>query len=175
MSPRPPGYARDRESFESHRGLVFDPQAAAESWIDAALDLLLNPERLARIVGQNAQTPQTLSMNELCDAILQTADRGAGLTNPQKEIARAVEKQFLNHLLPLALNRETEPQVNAYALQRIDQLATAWKSAASNDPAELAHNAYLRAQIDQFRRDPKVLEFPKPPRLPDGSPIGADE
>ena len=117
LPPRPPGYARDRESFASHRGLVFDPQAAAESWIDAGLDLLLNPERLARIVGQNAQTPPGLSVNELFDAILQTADRGAGLTNPQKEIARAVEKQFLNHLLQLAQNRETEPQVNAYALQ----------------------------------------------------------
>ena len=175
IPPPPPGYSRDRESFDSHTGMIFDPQAAAESWIDAALDLLLNPERLARIVGQNAQAPQGVSVNELFDAILQTAGRGAGLTNPQKEIARAVEKQFLNHLLQLALNRESEPQVNAYALQRIDQLATTWKAIASNEPAEVAHNAYLRAQIDQFRRDPKALEFPKPPRIPDGSPIGADE
>ncbi len=86
-----------------------------------------------------------------------------------------MEKQFLNHLLRLALNRETEPQVNAFALQRIDQLANAWKSTSSNDPAEIAQNAYLRAQIDQFRRDPKALEFPDPPRIPDGSPIGADD
>ena len=55
LPPRPPGYPRDRESFDSHDGMVFDPQAAAESWINAELDLLLNPERLSRIVAQNAK------------------------------------------------------------------------------------------------------------------------
>ncbi len=175
LPPSPPGYERDRESFDSHSGMIFDPQAAAESWIDTELDLLFNPARLTRIVAQNAQAPKGLSLGELFDAIAQTAARTASQTGPQKEIARALEKQFLNHLLQLAQNRETEPQVNAYALLKIDQLATAWKSAAATDPAELAQNAYLRAQIDQFRRDPKALEFPKPPRIPDGSPIGADE
>jgi Met-zincin/Domain of unknown function (DUF5117) len=174
LPPTPPGYPRDRESFDSHTGLVFDPQAAAESWIDAGLDLLLNPERLSRIVAQNATTPKGLSLGELFDSILETATRTASQSGPQKEIARALEKQFLNHLLRLALNQETEPQVNACALQRIEQLGARWKTTSSDDPAEMAQNAYLRAQIDQFRRDPKALEIPKPPRLPDGSPIGTD-
>ncbi|MEO7724946.1 MAG: hypothetical protein ABIU29_09740 [Chthoniobacterales bacterium] len=41
--------------------------------------------------------------------------------------------------------------------------------------AEQAHNTWLLAKIDQFRRDPKALDIPAPPRLPDGSPIGAEE
>jgi Met-zincin/Domain of unknown function (DUF5117) len=175
LPPPPPGYPRDRESFDSHTGMVFDPQAAAESWIETELDLLFDPARLSRIVAQNAKTPQALSLGELFDAIEQAAARSAHSTGPQKEIARALEKQFLNHLLQLALNHETEPQVNAYALQRIDQLATTWKTTSSKDPAEIAQNAYLRSQIDRFRRDPKALEFPQPPRIPDGSPIGAEE
>ncbi len=175
LPPRPPGYPRDRESFDSHDGLVFDPQAAAESWINTELDLLLNPERLSRIVAQNANAPRRLSLNELFDAILQTAERGANQTGPQKEISRALEKQFLNHLLQLALNRETEPQVNAFALQRVSDLETRWKTRSSNDPAEMAQNAYLLSQIDQFRRDPNALKIPKPARIPDGSPIGAGE
>ncbi|MEO8043855.1 MAG: zinc-dependent metalloprotease [Spartobacteria bacterium] len=175
LPPPPPGYARDRESFDSHAGMIFDPQAAAESWIETELDLLLSPARLTRIVAQNAQAPKGLSLNEIFDATLQTAERTAGLTGPQKEIARAVEKQFLNHLLELALNHETEPQVNAYALQRIADLETKWKARLASEPAEQAHNAYLLAQIEQFRRDPKALQIPKPPRIPDGSPIGADE
>jgi hypothetical protein len=175
LPPAPPGYPRDRESFDSHTGMVFDPQAAAESWIDTELDLLFNPARLSRIVAQNAKAPKGLSLGELFDSVEQTAARGGSQTEPQKEIARALEKQFLNHLLQLALNRETEPQVSAYALARIDQLASRWKSGSSSDPAEIAQDAYLRAQIEQFRRDPKALEFPKPPRIPDGSPIGADE
>jgi hypothetical protein len=172
LPPRPPGYPRDRENFDSHDGLVFDPLAAAESWIDTELNLLLNPERLSRIVAQHANTPKGLSVNELFDAISQTAARNANQTGPQKEIARALEKQFLNHLLELALNRDTEPQVNAYALQEITDLEAKWKARSSSDPAEKAQNAYLLSQIDQFRRDPQALKLPKPPRIPDGSPIG---
>ncbi len=57
LPPRPPGYPRDRENFDAHTGLVFNPQAAAESWIETELDLLLHPERLARLVAQHAAIP----------------------------------------------------------------------------------------------------------------------
>jgi hypothetical protein len=177
LPPAPPGYARDRESFDSHAGMTFDPQAAAESWIATQLDLLLNPERLTRLVGQNAGSGNALSVNEVFDAIEQTAARTAGQPGPQKEIARATEKQFLAHLLQLALNRDTEQQVSAYARQRITDLESQLKTqtGASTDLAEKAQTAWLLEQIAQFHRDPKALDLPEPPRLPDGSPIGADD
>ena len=175
IPPVPPGYERDRESFASHTGMVFDPQAAAESWINTELDLLLNAERLSRLVAQNANAPQSLSVNEVFDAVLQTAARAGELKGPEKEIARAVEKQFLHHLLQLAANATTEQQVSALALQEIALLEAKWKTASATDPAEAAHNAYLLSQIDRFRRDPKNLQIPVPARIPDGSPIGDDE
>ncbi|MGH7937816.1 MAG: zinc-dependent metalloprotease, partial [Chthoniobacterales bacterium] len=145
----------------------FDPLAAAESWISTELDLLLNPQRLSRLVEQNA-----LPVGELFDAILRTADRAASQTPSQREIARALEKEFLNHLLQLALNQKTEPQVNAYALQQIAALEAKWKARSGNDPAEGAQNSYLLHRIEQFRRDSTQLTFPQPARIPDGSPIG---
>ncbi len=60
-------------------------------------------------------------------------------------------------------------------MREIADLETKWKARAANDPAEQAHNTWLLAKIDQFRRDPKALNLPAPPRIPDGSPIGADE
>jgi hypothetical protein len=172
--PRPPGFARDRETFGAHTGLVFDPQAAAESWIDTELDLLLNPERLARIVAQNAASASGLALPELFDAIESASERSGNQNGTQKEIGRAVEKQFLHHLLKLALNHDAEPQVTAYVLERIADLETKVKGRAAGDPAEKAHDTYLLTQIDQFRRNPKALELPKFPKIPDGSPIGAD-
>ncbi len=173
LPPVPPGYERDRESFDSHAGMIFDPQAAAESWIATQLDLLLNPERLTRLVAQNASSGNALSVNEVFDGIQQTAARAASQSGPQKEIARATEKQFLTHLLQLSLNRETEQQVSGYARQRVIDLEGQWKTRASTtDPAEKAQTAWLLAQIEQFHRDPRTLDLPKPPRLPDGSPIG---
>ena len=121
--------------------------------------------------GQNAERPgfrSTKYSTRSCKPRRAAKSR----TRPQKEIARALEKQFLNHLLQLALNREIEPQVSGYALKRITELETTWKARAGNDPAENAQTAYLLAQIEQFRRDPKALRIPKPPRIPDGSPIG---
>ena len=175
IPPAPPGYARDRESFDSHSGMVFDPQAAAESWINTQLDLLLNAERLSRLVAQNANTPEALSVNEVFNAVVQTAARTTELSGSQKEIARAIEKQFLHHLFQLAANAATEQQVSALALQEIGLLETKWKSQSNTDPAEAAHNSYLLSQVDRFRRDPKTLQNPVPARIPDGPPIGDDE
>lgn len=167
---RPPGYPRDRETFASHTGLVFDPLAAAESWIEAELDLLLDPARLTRLLEQDV-----FPVNEVFDSILQTAARNAAQSAVQKEIARALEKQFLNHLLKLAVKKDIEPQVSAFALQRISELEKKWKAQSGGEPAEKAQTAYLLAQVEQFRRDPKALELSKPPRIPDGSPIGSEE
>ncbi len=175
LPPRPPGYPRDRETFDSHTGLVFDAQAAAESWIDAELDLLLHPDRLARVVAQNAQSDKALSVPEIFDAIEHAVERTGTQNGPQKEIARAAEKQYLNQLLKLALNRGSEQQVTGYVVQRVAELEAKVKARAATDPAEKAQAAYLLSQIEQFRRDPKALDLPKPPRIPDGSPIGADE
>ena len=70
-------------------GLVFDPQAAAESWINAELDLLLHPERLARVVAQNAKAPNGLSLSEVFDAICETAERNAEPDAGRKRKSRA--------------------------------------------------------------------------------------
>ena len=37
ISPLPPGYEHDYEIFDPHTGLVFDPLAAAESWVSTVL------------------------------------------------------------------------------------------------------------------------------------------
>jgi hypothetical protein len=175
LPPRPPGYPRDRETFDAHSGLVFDPEAAAESWIDAELDLLLHPERLARVVAQSASSDHGLSIPEMFDAIERVAERHGDQSGPQKEIARALEKQYLNHLLKLALNRGIAQQVSGFALQRLTDLEGKIKARPAGDASETAQSAYLLAQIDQLRRNPKALEIPKPPKIPEGSPIGADE
>jgi hypothetical protein len=79
----------------------------------------------------------------------------------------------LQHLLRVAINADTQQQVAATALQKIEALDNSVKSRSSADAADVAHNSYLRLQIERFRRNPKDLELPKPARLPAGAPIGA--
>ncbi|MFV3254995.1 zinc-dependent metalloprotease, partial [Klebsiella pneumoniae] len=55
IPPQPSGYRRDRELFKVNTGLTFDPIAAAESSVEHTLDLLLHPQRLARLVEHSAR------------------------------------------------------------------------------------------------------------------------
>ncbi|HEY0368701.1 MAG TPA: zinc-dependent metalloprotease, partial [Chthoniobacterales bacterium] len=174
LPPRPPGYPHDRELFAPHTGLTFDPIAAAESWVNVALDLLFNPERLARMVEQNARGKSDLTPNELFDSVLKIGGINGSASGYANELARVVEKQTLLHLLRLAVNADAQQQVNAAALQKIDELEKNVKSRAANDAAQAAHNSYLLFQIERLRRNPKEFEFPKPARIPDGPPIGAE-
>jgi hypothetical protein len=174
IPPRPPGYERDRESFESHTGVTFDPIAAAESWIDHTLSLLLNLQRLSRIVEQGARGKSDLTVREVFDAVLKTAVVAKERSAYEKELGRAVEKLALHHLLRLAINPDAQQQVAAAALAKIDDVEKGVKTRPAADPADAAHNRYLAFQIERFRDNPKDLQFPKTPKLPAGPPIGSE-
>ena len=174
IPPRPPGYPRDRELFAPHTGLTFDPFAAAEAWVKVALDLLFNPKRLARIVEQNVRGKTDLTLSELFDDVLKAGTfepKANGYTN---ELARMIEKQTVVHLLQLATNPDAQQQVDAAALRKIDEIEKNVRSRPLADLAQNEHNTYLLFQIDRFRRNPQDLHLPKPARIPDGPPIGAD-
>ena len=119
IPPLPPGYERDRELFDPHTGLVFDPMAAAESWVNAVLDLLFNPQRLSRIVEQNARGKSVLSLSEVFDAVLKTGEIDERQSPYEQELARMVERQGLEHLFRVAVSPDAQQQVCAEALRRI--------------------------------------------------------
>ena len=175
IAPRPPGYERDRELFEPDTGPTFDPLSAAECWMNGALSLLFNPERLSRLVEQRAREKSDLTLSDITDAVLKTAAVDQAQSKYRKELGRMLEKLTLQHLLRLALNTETQQQVTAAALHKVSDLEQVAKTRSAIDPADVAHNSYLAFQIDRFRRDPKEVELPKPARLPAGQPIGCGE
>ncbi len=172
IPPLPPGYERDRELFDPHTGLIFDPLAAAESWVNAALDLLFNPQRLSRIVEQNARGKSVLTLSEVFDAVLKTGVVDDRQSPYEQELARMVERQGLEHLFRVAASPEAQQQVCAEALRRIHALQEEVTSRASADPHQQAQREYLLFHIENFLRTPKDYVAPKPTRIPDGSPIG---
>lgn len=172
IPPQPIGYERDRELFKTHTGLTFDPLAAAESSANNTLTLLLNAQRLARVVEQHARGKSTLSLPALFDALLKTVEVDAKQTAYEQEISRITEKLVLQKLFQLAKDANGMQQVNAVALQKINELEAKWTKATSTNVAQQAHYAYLVYQIGQFKRNPESFKTPPPPALPDGAPIG---
>ena len=172
IAPLPPGYERDHELFDPRTGLIFDPLAAAESWVNAVLDLLFNPQRLSRIVEQNARGKSALTLAEVFDAVLKTGQTSDRQSPYEQELARMVERQGLEHLFRVAVSAEAQQQVCAEALRQIHQLQGEMTRRNPADPNQQAQRDYVLFHIESFLRNPKEYAAPKAARLPDGSPIG---
>ena len=176
LPPQPMGYGRDRETFDSKTGLTFDPFTAAESSADHTLSLVLNAERLARLVVQKAEDPERIV--SVVYVIGQTLTQVLGNykeTAYQKELARMVEKLAVKHLTGLAADPANNQQVAALALADLETLAQMFAySLEQEGPDELqrAHLNFLIRQIGLFRENPKDFILPKAPEMPDGAPIG---
>jgi Met-zincin/Domain of unknown function (DUF5117) len=163
IGPRPPGYGVTRELFPRYTGETFDAITPAVVASELTLSFLLNAERAARLVEQHALDPMQPGLEQILDT-LDAATFGAAAGNPyETEIARAVQRVYVDTLVRLAGSAEM-PQVRAIATHRLRQRA--------RDQAD-AHAALLADDIKRF------LERPSPPaqrmdtpQPPPGAPIG---
>lgn len=170
IPPQPPGYRRDRELFNVFTGNTFDPLAAAESAANHTISMLLNPQRMARVVEQHARDDKRLSLDQLLDRLMEAVKVKDSYSNYEKEIARISEKLVLHHLLNLAGDDRVMQQVAAVAILKINEMET--QAPVTMEPAQVAHYTYLREQIAMFKRNPKEYKVPYIPDMPDGQPIG---
>lgn len=175
LPPQAFGYGRDRETFGSYAGPVFDPLAAAESAAGHTLRLLLNPERLARLVEQHAANPDgIMSVSYVFGTVLTQAMGNNTETAYRRELARVVEKLILKQLIALAADKSANPQVVGLALADLNALEQMYdrslKEAGTDE--QRGHYTFLLHTIRNFREHPKDYEAPKTPEIPPGQPIG---
>ncbi|MCB9332950.1 MAG: zinc-dependent metalloprotease [Lewinellaceae bacterium] len=176
LPPQPYGYGRDRETFDSQTGLTFDPFAAAESSVEHTLRLILNPERLARLVELQATEPgRIMSVPYTVGQTLTQVLGNRRETTYQHELARMVEKRTVQRMIGLAADPGINQQVSALILSDLTALETMFaRSAAAGtaSDADRAHWQYLIRQLALFRENPKEFIPVPPPSIPDGAPIG---
>ncbi len=177
IPPQPTGYGRDRETFNSNIGLVFDPFAAAESSVDHTLRLLLNQQRLARLIEQKATKPKSqMSVTYVFDQLINTVFNNYRATIYAEELAWMVEKSVLRNLINLAADKTGNQQVTALALYELDRLAERLIQELNAEKVDdrKAHLGYMLNEISQFRQNPKEYEPVKSPEIPAGAPIGCE-
>ncbi|MGI9222117.1 MAG: zinc-dependent metalloprotease [Woeseiaceae bacterium] len=156
IPPRPPGHPKTRETFTGNTGGVFDELAPARSSAALTLDVLLNPERAARMSRQGSPQFSTLT-NQLM--ALAWFDESS-----DAEMQRLVADQLLTKLMQLAVSPAVDPAVRGVALAEINRLDD-WF--AENPGHDLAVQ-----QINNMRSDPASIETIVPVTVPPGSPIG---
>ncbi len=171
IPPQPIGYTRGRELFKNHTGLTFDPFGAAEAAANHTVSLMMHPQRLARIVEQNARGKTDFSLNDYLTMIYSSAtpERGS-VPKRDEQLSFIVQKLVVHHLLNLAGDKKIMQQVSATALELLNDIEQ--RDYSYLNEASEAHKAYINQQITQFKADPTSYEVPATPKLPDGSPIG---
>ncbi len=174
IPPKPIGAYRSRESFKAQTGVTFDPISAAESAANPVIELLLHPQRAARLVEYHARYDTLPSLEGVLEGLIEATWKKTYSNGYAAEIGRVVDRLVLHHLLQLAADESVAGQVRAIALLEVNELEGWLKTQLrrSFKTADKAHYTLGLADIQHFRKHPKEFKVMQPKKMPDGSPIG---
>ncbi len=166
--PRAFGYQRDRESFKSNTDVAFDAFGAPVTASDMTLNLLLHPARAERLVQQHAINSKMPGLEYVLEELINNTlkrEEGDGYT---KGVQNAINFVVFEHLLNLAVNKESTSLVKAVTNHKIDELSNWLRNRKDPVSEEMYRNFKMfREKPEEFRVDLNI------PKIPDGSPIGS--
>ena len=167
IPPRPPGHPKSRESFAGATGDIFDPLAPAASAAALTLEVLLHPQRAARLSRQDSP-----SFGSLVDGLVAaTWDANVGVADAA--LQRQTRMQVLEGLLRLAVNDAVDDSAQAAALAAVDRLYGRTQRLVSANPDELAFLRLAQRKIERVLADPASVNQLPAVVVPPGSPIGS--
>ena len=121
IPPRPPGYGMHRELFPRTTGEGFDPVNPAAIAADVTIGFVLQPDRAARMVAQNAVDQSLPGLGEVIDRLTRaTFDQPTSGTY-EAEVRRADERVLVDRVMWLASRGAEQPG----ARDRVAQAAAA--------------------------------------------------
>lgn len=171
IPPKAYGYYKNRESFNGYTGLTLDPVSMAEASAKHTLQLLLNPERLARLLQQKAQTPELPGLEETVTQLLTTTLRSPEQLGLNGLIQQRVDYLTVMQLLSVASNQQASPEVRAHLHNEIGKL-DGWLTTQSKRNS--VRYAWLKDLVVQYLNgDFEPQEEGKTLPIPPGSPIGS--
>jgi uncharacterized protein DUF4953/uncharacterized protein DUF5117/uncharacterized protein DUF5118 len=169
--PRAMGYGRTRESFKSNLGLAFDPFGAVATSANMTFALILNPERISRIVAYKSLDKKQFDLNEVFDTLFKNSFKNSHKDAYYQEIQNVINEQLLNNIFDLLASKDLYSQVKAISTNQLIELSK-WISSQKAEGAQKSVNDYLVKSIGNFMKDPDKRSKNIAPKIPDGSPIG---
>jgi hypothetical protein len=167
----PPAYRYDEgESFDRHTGLLFDPLTAADSSADFTVSLILHPERMARLVEYGSRSDEYPDLGEVVDRMLEKTWYAARpASRYEAAVQEVAQRSVLDGLLEEASSADNPPRVRAVLTEKLRELESRLESASgASASAKLAADDIRRWQ----ERPEGTVPRSRPPRLPQGAPIG---
>ncbi len=169
IPPKAYGYYRNRESFPSNTGLTLDPVAMADTSAQHTLTLILNPQRLARLLQQKSLNAEQLGLTEVINQLLDTT-----LMANQEEGLNALIQQRLDYLtlseiIKSAESAQASPEVKAHLYNELGKVNGWLQTQANRNPERFM---WLKALLDKYFSGDLEIESLPDVKMPPGSPIG---
>ena len=168
--PRAYGFPRTRESFKGLTGVSFDPFSAASSASEMTLSLLLNPERLNRLMIQNSVDNSKMSLRYVLNGLISSSFKTIHQDSYLTEIQHLVNTNILIYLLNLTENKSAFMQVKYESMMAINYIK---RLIARSKKLNTYFDQYSHI-IKDFKKQPELYRIQKTPNIPDGSPIGSE-
>ena len=181
LPPRPPGYGMHRELFPRTTGEGFDPINPASIAADVTIGFILQPDRAARMVAQNAVDQSLPGLGEVIDRLIRaTFDQPTSGTY-EAEVRRA-ERARAGRSRDVA--RAVARRTRRCARSRRSSWIGSRPRARRRQPRRRrlaggvgrAHRTLLAADIKRFLERPMVDavggRIVPPSPAPPGAPIG---
>ena len=168
LGPRTFGNLRNRESFGSQSGVSFDYLGIANSLSDAIIGMILNPQRVTRLIQQEAIYNNQFKFNEVLKEMINSTFKTTETNNYNMSIKEINQYNLLKHLMILSNQQNIYPQVRAEIYNVFDELLKWLKK----NPDFKYSNFYVN-QLNQFKLQPDLFLPLETERIPDGSPIGS--
>ncbi len=158
------------EVFEKRTAPTIDPIGMAASAADLTVGLILQPQRMARLVEYHARNEELLGLAETVERALEVTWFGPAEPTPYlQEIRQAVERVLLDRFIAGAANAENVPQVRAILAVEIAGLAE-WLEALESPTA---HQRLALSDIRRWQARDQDPTSGGPAEIPPGSPIGS--
>lgn len=174
IHPRPITYYDDRELLKGRTGVTFDAIGAAEQASSLVFELLLHPQRLARLIEFHSRNIENPGVVEVLEKVFTTLFKSKQQQNYYGAIQMTVQHAYVMQLMKSLQNTANSPLVQAELMAHLKQIADyVATNAFQSQNRRRAHAEYLKTQIDLFLEQPMEYEIKESNDLPPGSPIGS--
>ncbi len=169
--PRTMGYRRSRESFKSNLGLAFDPFGAVATSANMTFELILNPQRVSRLVANKSMDNKQFDLNEVFDTLFDNTFKMTHKDLYLQEVQYIINEQLLENIFNLIASENLYSHTKALSLSKLNELRNWLNSQKVNDDQKSINDYHIK-RISDFIRDPEKRKKIIAPKIPDGSPIG---
>jgi Met-zincin/Domain of unknown function (DUF5117) len=174
MAPNATEVSPRVELFGTQTQPAFDEFSAARTLSQMIVDMILQPERAARLVAFATRGPNMLTLGETIDSLVtDTWNAPVPSSGKLAALQRVTQRSVADRLLLLAADTTAAPEVRAIAELEIKDLQprAAQRAASGSLPAR----AHWNAMAGDFQRWIERRKLPAPTRAliaPPGDPFG---